>query len=283
MQCRLCPVKCGAERAKRAGACGVKGLTVAKYYLHPFEEPCLSPNGKSGTVFFGGCNLRCVFCQNYEVSRAERGKAITPAELAGIFRELEKVGAENIDLVTPDHVSPLIAEALALYKPRVPVVYNSSGYAEVAALEEIAPFVDVWMPDLKFFSAELAARYTGRGDYFEVASRAISYMAKKPVRWNGERLTSGILVRHLVLPGCTSDSRRALDFLHEILPAEAPISILRQYTPYGDIQKFPELGRKITDREYARVTDYAYALGFETVYTQKKESADEKFVPKWDF
>ena len=283
MQCRLCPVKCGADRAKRAGACGVRGLTVAKYYLHPFEEPCLSPSGKSGTVFFGGCNLRCVFCQNYEVSRAERGKAITPAELADIFRELEDAGAENIDLVTPDHVSPLIAEAFALYKPRVPVIYNSGGYAEVAALEEIAPFVDVWMPDLKFFSGELAARYTGRGDYFEVASRTLSYMAKKPLLWDGERLVSGILVRHLVLPGCTSDSRRTLDFLHEILPAGAPISILRQYTPMGDIAKFPELGRRITDREYARVVDYAYALGFETVYTQKKDSADEKFVPKWEF
>ncbi len=283
MQCRLCPVKCGADRAKRAGACGVMGLTVAKYYLHPFEEPCLSPKGKSGTVFFGGCNLRCVFCQNYEVSRAERGKAISPAELAEIFRELEEAGAENIDLVTPDHVSPLITEAFTLYKPRVPVIYNSSGYAEVAALQEIAPFVDVWMPDLKFFSDELAARYTGRGDYFEVASRAIAFMAKKPVLWDGERLKTGILVRHLVLPGCTSDSKCALDFLHEILPAEAPISILRQYTPMGDIEKFPELGRKITDREYARAVDYAYALGFETVYTQEKDSADEKFVPKWEF
>ena len=158
MECRLCPVQCGADREKTFGRCGVKGLTVAKYYLHPFEEPPISHKNGSGTVFFGGCSLRCVFCQNYEVSRAKRGKSVTPKELIKIFRELEEMGADNINLVTPDHVSDLIAEALALYRPSVPVVYNSSGYALVPALERIDPLIDVYLPDLKFCSPALSER-----------------------------------------------------------------------------------------------------------------------------
>ena len=150
MNCTLCPVGCGADRSIRAGACGVKGLTVAKYYLHPFEEPPISHKNGSGTVFFGGCSLKCVFCQNYELSRAERGREITPGELADIFRKLEEMGADNINLVTPDHVSDDIATALSLYKPHIPVVYNSGGYCKVAALERIAPYLDVWLPDVKF-------------------------------------------------------------------------------------------------------------------------------------
>ncbi len=282
MNCTLCPVKCGADREKRAGACGTRGITVAKYYLHPYEEPCLSPGGKSGAVFFGGCNLRCIFCQNYEVSRARRGKAVTYRELADIFRELEDMGAENLDLVTPDHISPLLAEALALYRPKVPVIYNSSGYAEVNALKEVAPFVDVWLPDLKFVSPVLSERYTGRRDYFEVASKALSFMAEKPVVWEGGRLLSGILVRHLVLPACTADGKRALDFLRGILPPAAPLSLMRQYVPMGEAGKFPELDRRVTDREYDRLLDYAVSLGFTNVFAQDRESAEESFVPQWD-
>lgn len=283
MQCLLCPVGCGAERERTAGRCGVKGLTVAKYYLHPFEEPPISYKNGSGTVFFGGCSLRCVFCQNYEVSRAKRGKTITPKELAEIFRELETKGAENINLVTPDHVSHLITEALSVYKPKIPVVYNSSGYAKLSALEEIAPFVDIWLPDLKFFSPALSKRYTGRVDYFEYASEAVKFMAEKPLVWEGEKLLSGVIVRHLVLPACTSDSLKILDFLKENLPENIPLSLMRQYTPMGEIEGFPELNRKLTAREYDRVLSYALALGFQTLYTQEKASAETEFIPKWDF
>ncbi len=283
MECHLCPVNCGADRTARAGRCGVTGLTVAKYYLHPFEEPCLSPNGKSGTVFFGGCNLRCVFCQNYEVSRAMRGRSVTPKELAEIFKELEEMGAENLDLVTPDHVSPLIAEALSLYKPKIPVVYNSSGYALPAALREIDPLIDVYLPDFKFFSPELSERYTGRRDYGEVARAALSFMAQKPIIWSEDgKLLSGIVARHLVLPMCTSDSLRVLDALKEILPAGAPVSLMRQYTPMAEISGFPELNRRVTSREYRRVADHALALGFSPLYTQEKDSAEKKFIPDWD-
>ena len=284
MECRLCPVACGIDRDNNFGRCGIQGLTVAKYYLHPFEEPPISHKNGSGTVFFGGCSLKCVFCQNYEVSRASRGKKITPKELTDIFRQLEDMGADNINLVTPDHVSHLIAEALSIYKPKIPVVYNSSGYACVSALEEIEPYIDVWLPDMKFCSPELAERYTGRRDYFEYAKEAISFMAKKPIVFDGDgKLLSGILVRHLVLPMCASDSCRVLDTLKEILPEGAPISLMRQYTPMGEIEGFPELQRKITGREYRRVVDYAFALGFENVYTQEKESAEKTFIPKWEW
>ena len=284
MECRLCPVQCGADREKTFGRCGVKGLTVAKYYLHPFEEPPISHKKGSGTVFFGGCSLRCVFCQNYEVSRAKRGKSVTPKELIKIFRELEEMGADNINLVTPDHVSDLIAEALALYRSSVPVVYNSSGYALVPALERIDPLIDVYLPDLKFCSPALSERYTGRKDYFERASEAVAFMAKKPVSYDKTgKMLSGCIVRHLVLPMCTSDSLKVLDFLKGVLPGDVPLSLMRQYTPMGEIEGFPELARPITAREYRRVLDYAETLGFETIFTQEKESAKKAFIPSWDF
>ena len=283
MQCTLCPVECGADREKRAGRCGVKGLSVAKYYLHPYEEPPISYLRGSGTVFFGGCSLKCAFCQNYEVSRALRGKELTPKELAEIFIQLENLGAENVNLVTPDHVSDLIAEALAYRKPNIPVVYNSGGYAKVGALERIAPYVDVWLPDVKFFSPALSARYTGREDYFRYASEAVAFMAQKKPAWAGGKMLSGILVRHLVMPACSSDSLRILDFLKETLPDGAPVSLMRQYTPMGEIANFPELNRKITAREYGRVVDYAQSLGFTNLYTQDKSSAETAFIPQWDF
>ena len=284
MECRLCPVQCGADREKTFGRCGVKGLTVAKYYLHPFEEPPISHKNGSGTVFFGGCSLRCVFCQNYEVSRAKRGKSVTPEELIEIFRELEEMGADNINLVTPDHVSDLIAEALSLYRPSIPVVYNSSGYALVPALERIDSLIDVYLPDLKFCSPALSERYTGRKDYFERASEAVAFMAKKPVSYDETgKMLSGCIVRHLVLPMCTSDSLKVLDFLKSVLPGDVPLSLMRQYTPMGEIEGFPELARPVTAREYRRVLEYAEALGFETIFTQEKESAEKAFIPSWDY
>lgn len=283
-RCTLCPVECGADRTLRAGRCGVKGLTVAKYGLHRFEEPPVSHRNGSGAIFFGGCHLRCCFCQNYEVSRAVRGKEISVSELCDVFRRLEDAGAENINLVTPDHVSSLIARALETYKPHVPVVYNSSGYCKLSALREIDPMIDVYLPDVKFFSPKLSERYTGRADYFSYAEQAIAFMAKKPRRESEDgKLLSGIIVRHLVLPMCGEDSRNVLSFLHETLPDDAPVSLMRQYLPMGEASRFPELTRRVTDREYARVKDFALSLGFRTLYVQDRESADAAFIPDWDF
>ena len=283
MHCTSCPLACGADRSVRAGACGVKGLTVAKSYLHPFEEPPISFKNGSGTVFFGGCSLQCVFCQNYELSRARRGKSVTAKELADIFRTLEEAGADNINLVTPDHVADFLCEAFALFRPHIPVVYNSGGYCKTETLERIAPYVDVWLPDVKFFSPDLSERYTRRRDYFAYASRAVRFMARTPAVWRDGQLLSGLLVRHLVMPGCTSDSLRVLDFLKDVLPPGTPLSLMRQYTPMGDIAGFPELSRTVTAREYRRVTEHALALGFSPLYVQEPESAGKAYIPAWDF
>ncbi len=282
-KCTLCPLSCGADRTVTNGACGVQGLTVAKYYLHPFEEPPISYKNGSGTIFFGGCHLRCVFCQNYEVSRAKRGKEISPKELTNIFRALEDMGADNINLVTPDHVSHLIGEALALYKPTVPVVYNTSGYCKVEALRAIDKYIDVYLPDVKFYSPDLSKRYTGRADYFEYAKAALAFMAEKSIVWQDGKLVSGLLVRHLVMPMCVSDTQKILDYLQENLPTEVPLSLMRQYVPMGEIKNFPELNRTLTAREYRRAVDYALSLGFSNLFTQEKESAEKQFIPTWDF
>ena len=269
-----------------AGACGARGLRVAKYYLHPFEEPCISFKNGSGTIFFVGCNLRCAFCQNYEVSRAQRGKEITPRELADIFRALEEQGAENISLVTPSHVLPYLAEAFTLYKPSIPVVYNTSGYEKTEALRLIDPFVNIYLPDLKFYSSVLSKRYLGKENYFEYASEAVKFMANaKPLRMTEEgKMLSGCIVRHLVMPLCTGDSKSVLKWFAKELPNTTYLSLMSQYTPFGEIANFPELSRPITSREYNAVLETAYALGLENrLFAQERNSSGEKYIPKWDY
>ncbi len=281
MRCYLCPVKCGADREIRAGACGVTGITVAKAYLHPFEEPFLSPNGRSGTVFFGGCSLRCIFCQNFEVSRAEKGKKMSPKELSELFVSLKAEGAENIDLVTADHVIPSVAEALALCDLHIPVIFNSGGYVTTEALALIDPYIDIYLPDFKFSSPLLAKNFTGREDYPAVAEQAIAFMAQKSPVFSDGRLLRGLAVRHLALPAHTEDSKQVLDRLSRLIPKETPLSLMRQYTPMGETDGFPELRRRLTDREYERVVGYALSLGFSNLFTQDAESADKKFIPVW--
>ena len=240
--CILCPVECGANRLSGVGACGAKGLRIAKYYLHPFEEPCISFDKGSGTIFFCGCNLRCAYCQNYEVSRAMRGKEVSPKELADIFRELEDMGADNISLVTPSHVVPLIVQALKLYKPKIPLVYNSGGYEKVETLRLIDKYVDIYLPDVKFYSPALSKRYLGKEDYFEVASKAVAFMAQKPLSMTETgKMLSGCIVRHLVMPLCTADCKRILKWFSEELPKDTYLSVMSQYTPFGKIDGFDEL------------------------------------------
>ena len=282
--CRLCPVLCNADRKLRAGACGASDkIKIAKYYLHKFEEPCISGKNGSGTVFFCGCSLKCAFCQNFELSRNLRGKEISEKRLADIFLELENAGAENINLVTPTQYSDKIISALKIYRPQIPVVYNTHGYERREILEEIDGYVDVYMPDLKFFSPTLSERYTGKKDYFETAAKAIRFMANKPLRFDENGLMkSGTLIRHLVLPSCVSDSKKILDFIAEFKES-VYVSVMSQYTPFGDVKKFPELNRRITKREYDSVIDYAISLGIENMFYQKRISADKTYIPDWDY
>ena len=201
MNCRQCPVACGALRDKNAGACGVKGLKIAKYYLHMFEEPPVSFKNGSGCIFFCGCSLKCVFCQNYELSRNTRGKEITVSELADVFKRLEDMGAENINLVNPTHYLSHIAGAMELYRPQIPVVYNTHGYETEEALRLANGFTDIWLTDLKFIDPSLSKRYTAREDYALYALPAVRFMAQKPLKIRDDgKMLSGCIVRHLILP-----------------------------------------------------------------------------------
>ena len=282
--CNLCPNNCNVNRSNNVGFCGqTNDIKIAKYYLHKFEEPIISGTNGSGTIFFVGCSLKCVFCQNYELSRSIRGKTISPLELANIFKELEDMGAHNINLVTPSHFNEQIIEAFSIYKPKIPVVYNTHAYENLHALEQIDPFIDVYLPDLKFFGKEISKRYCGKENYFKVASNIIRFMAKKPIKFNDDGLlTSGTVVRHLVLPQNVSDSKRVLDFLAE-LKDNIFVSVLSQYTPFGDVKNFPELNRKLTKREYDNVINYAIFKGFEKMFYQNEKSADTSYIPSWDF
>lgn len=281
--CKCCPVACGADRLTGVGACGVDGLKVAKYYLHPYEEPCISFQKGSGTVFFCGCNLRCAFCQNYELSRNQLGETVSPKRLAEIFKELEEKGADNVSLVTPSHVVPYLLDAFSYYVPKIPVVYNSSGYESVETLKAIDPYISIYLPDMKFSTPFLAKRYTGREDYFSVAKEAIAFMAKKPTVFddNGKML-SGLIVRHLVMPMGVNDSIGVLKWFAREMPKSAYLSLMSQYTPYGETEKYPELKRKITAREYDEVLSYAFSLGIQNLFAQKRSSAGKEFIPVWD-
>ncbi len=284
MKCSLCPIKCGADKQLNKGYCGTdNNIRIAKYYLHPYEEDVISGTNGSGTVFFCGCSLKCVFCQNYELSRNLRGKAIDVKELAEIFKELEEMGAHNINLVNPTHYSDKIIEALEIYKPNIPIVYNTHGYENIEILQRIDKYVDIYLPDIKFFSTTLSKRYTTRENYFEVASRAIEFMANKPyILDDNGLLKSGTIVRHLVLPQGVSDSKKILDWFKDVKD-KAYINVMSQYTPFGNIKDYPELKRRVSSREYESVIDYAISLGIKNMYYQELSSADEKYIPSWDF
>ena len=284
-KCLLCPNGCNIDKSINKGACGTDDkVRIAKFYLHPFEEPIVSGKNGSGTVFFCGCSLKCVFCQNYELSRNERGKEISVNELAEIFKQLEVMGAHNINLVNPTHYSDKIIEAFNIYRPNIPIVYNTHGYELIEILEKMNGYVDVYLPDMKYFSPTISKRYTGKENYFDVASRAIEFMAEsKPVIIGNDGLIKqGVIVRHLVLPQCTSDSKKIIDWFCKIKD-KAYINVMSQYTPFGNLDGFPELKRKITRREYDAVMDYAMSKNIDNMFYQEFESADEKYIPKWDF
>ncbi len=283
MNCTLCPVSCGADRSTSKGYCGVSGVKIAKYYLHPYEEPPISFSKGSGCVFFCGCSLKCVFCQNYELSRVQRGKDISVEELADIFKQLEDMGADNINLVNPTHYVEHIAGAMSIYRPKIPVVYNTHGYEKLSTLEVADTFTDIYLPDLKFIDPALSKRYTGKANYAEYAMPAIKFMANKPLKMRGDgKMLSGCIVRHLILPLAAYDSVEVVKFI-STLPGDVYFSLMSQYTPFGDIQAFKELQRPITAREYKKVLAAVEEYGLKNVFLQDKDSSGQNFIPDWDF
>ncbi len=284
--CKICPIECNADRNSGVGYCGQSNkIKIAKYYLHTFEEPPISGKNGSGTVFFCGCSLKCVFCQNYQLSRSQTGKEISPSQLAEIFKELEDMGAHNVNLVTPAHFAPQIVEALKIYRPKIPIVYNTHSYEKVETLKIIDPYVDIYLPDLKFFSSELSKRYTGKADYFDVASKAISFMlnSKKTVFGSDGMLKQGVVVRHMIMPLGVKDSKALLSWFAQNKVNGAYLSLMGQYTPFGENENFPELKRPITKREYQRVYEHLLSLKITDYFAQELGSASESFIPKWDF
>lgn len=283
MLCTNCPLKCNTDRNLYSGLCGAKELKAARASLHFDEEPVIRGKGGSGTVFFCGCPLSCVFCQNFEVSRNLTGKIITASELAEIFKKLENTEAENINLVSPTTQIAGIIEALTMYKPKIPVVYNSSGYENIETVEALKDYIDIYMPDIKFFSPEISKRYTGKKNYFEIASKAVLKMAKQAqFKIQKGVMKKGMIIRHLILPLCTDDSVNILNFIKDNFSDKVYVSLMSQYTPFGDISGFPELSRKITAREYDKVVNHAVKLNFKNCYIQGLSSGNKKFIPVWN-
>lgn len=289
--CILCPRRCGANRtAGQTGYCGMSAdILVARAALHMWEEPCISGDVGSGTIFFSGCNLKCVFCQNYSIALGDCGKKITTARLSEIFLELQQKGAANINLVTPTHYIPQIRETLLLAKENgltLPIVYNTGGYESVEALQLLEGLVDIYLPDLKYFSTELSSAYSHAKDYFQVATGALTEMYRQvgaPVFDEGSGLMKcGMIVRHLVLPGQTKDSKKVLRYLHETYGDNIYISIMNQYTPLPHVAQIPELNRRITTEEYDKVVNFALRLGITNAFIQEGETAEESFIPSFD-
>lgn len=285
MICSICPRKCNADRNTTAGYCqSPDKFRVARAALHYWEEPCISGKKGSGTVFFSGCNLRCVYCQNYEISRENKGMEISDERLIEIFESLIEQGANNINLVNPTHYASRLADVLTKWNSPVPIVYNSSGYERVQTLKALDGLIDIYLPDLKYIRKDKALRYSAAGDYFERASKAILEMRRQVKdRFNsGGIMQSGMIVRHLILPQNTNSSTEILKWLRENLP-DTYVSLMAQYTPCGELDDTPELKRKITQREYDKVADFAAANGFEKLFLQELASADSNFIPKFDF
>lgn len=286
MICTLCPRNCGVERTAESGA-GVCRMgtqpKIARAALHMWEEPCISGTRGSGAVFFSGCGLRCVFCQNEAISQQGEGKIVTPARLAEIFRELEAQGAHNINLVTAAHFVPAVLEALSLYRPNIPIVYNSSGYESIETLRMLFGVVDIYLPDYKYIDPNMAAMLSGARDYPEVAFAAIAEMIRQtgaPVYDENGMMQRGTLIRHLVLPGLTGDSMKILTRIRDEFPG-IPVSLMGQYTPCGRALSMPGMDRKIKKKEYARVLAHMEAIGLDG-YRQELGSADGAFIPSFD-
>ena len=283
----LCPRKCGADRSKQRGLCGAVALPrVAKIMLHPWEEPFISGTRGSGTVFFSGCNLGCVYCQNYTIRDGGVGELYTVEALTTAFLSLQAQGAHNINLVTAAPYVPEVAQSLRLAKAQglqIPVVYNSSGYECAEAILQLEGLVDIYLPDWKYVSPLLSKKFSNAPDYADVVIAAILEMHRQVgelVLDEDGLATRGLVIRHLILPGCADDSRKVLDEIVSRLPASTHVSLMSQYTPQVYTTEFP-LNRRITQREYDRVISYALSLGLHNILIQERNSAQSLYTPQF--
>lgn len=289
MLCNECPRHCNIDRSIAAGFCGMSDkIMVARAALHMWEEPCISGEEGSGAVFFSGCNLRCVFCQNACIARGGTGVEITVDRLAEIFLELQNKKANNINLVTPSHYVKEIVEALTMAKNNgltIPVVYNTSSYELVDTLKSLEGLVDIYLPDFKYVDSSLAMRYSHAKDYYEVACAALAEMHRQIGKCSFDKrgiMTHGIIVRHLILPGHTADSKRVIKYIKDTYGDDVFISIMNQYTPLPQVADMEALNRTVTPEEYDRVLRFAERIGIEQGFRQEGTAASESFIPEFD-
>ena len=291
--CTLCPRNCKVNRdEKQIGICKVTStLKVARAALHHWEEPCISGTKGSGAVFFSGCSLHCVFCQNEEIAQGRIGKEITRERLAEIFLELQEQDANNINLVTPGQYVPDIVWSVEHARNQglhIPIVYNTSSYEHVDTLKQLEGIVDVYLPDFKYYDSALAGKYSKAPDYPEVAKRAIGEMVRQqphPVfyeRDEQELIKNGVIVRQLLLPGQLQDAKNIIKYLYETYGNQIYVSLMSQFTPLPHIEKYPELNRKVSKRTYEKYVDYAIEIGIENGFIQEEDVAEESFIPSFD-
>ena len=285
-KCDICPRKCGVNREKgELGFCKMKDkIKIARYSLHYWEEPIISGETGSGTIFFSGCNLKCIFCQNYKISSENMGKEISVERLKKICLELQNMGANNINLVTGTHFLPLIKEALILAKKEgltIPIVYNTSSYENVESLKEMEGLIDIYLPDLKYYDNKLAENFSLANNYFEIATNAIKEMVRQTGKLVIENniMEKGVIVRQLLLPNHLEDSKKIIKYLHDTYDEDIYISIMNQYTPIKKFDKYPELNRTLTDKEYDELVNYACDLNITQAFIQEGETCKESFIP----
>ena len=284
MNCNICPRKCNAQRESEQGFCRApERFKLARAALHFWEEPCISGKNGSGAVFFSGCNLKCVYCQNYEISIGDKGTQISDERLVEIFEGLIDEGAQNINLVNPTHYATRLAEVLSKWKCPVPIVYNSSGYESVETLRLFEGIVDIYLPDFKYIRSEKAQRYSRAKDYPQAVKAALFEMRRQQPEdiFENGIMKRGMIIRHLILPQNTNSSLEIIDYIKENFESTY-LSLMAQYVPCGNLKDFPELQRKITKREYEKVVDYACQKGLQRVFVQELGSADKMYIPPFD-
>lgn len=289
--CTICPHNCKINRTKNPGRCkSTDKIKIALYSIHNFEEPCISGENGSGTVFFSNCNLNCVYCQNYEISQQGKGKEITIEELAQIFLEQQSKNVENINLVTPTSYTFQIIEAIKIAREnglKIPIVYNTNGYETVETIRKLDGYVDIYLPDLKYAENEKAYKYSKIENYFEIATNAIKEMVRqagKPEFDENGIMKKGVMIRHLVLPENMENSKKVLKWINDNLKDYVYISVMAQYFPTykaKNDEKYKELNRKLTENEWKQIEDYIDFLGFENGFVQELGEHEEEYVPKW--
>ena len=288
--CTICPHNCKINRTKNPGRCkSTDKIKIALYSIHNFEEPCISGEKGSGTIFFSNCNMNCVFCQNYEISQFGRGKEITIEELANVMIKQQERNVQNINLVTPTSYALHIVETIKIARKKgleIPIVYNTNGYESVETLKLLEGYVDIYLPDLKYYYDDLAKKYSKVDNYFEIATKAIQEMYRQvgtPVLDENGVMKKGLMIRHLILPNEVQNSKKVLKWIKENIDSNVYVSIMAQYFPTYKAKEIPEIARKITKEEYEKVENYLYGLDLENGYIQELGEHEEEYVPTWEY